>query len=65
VTLADFFCSFVAEKVGCGGGDVFCCFWAFLRGVLGKVVCRCGVFCGEFVVGCVANVDKKTTLCGG
>src|ERR1700733_15325632 len=34
----------------------------FLRGVLGKVVCRTWFFCGENVVKCVVNVDKKPSL---
>jgi hypothetical protein len=34
----------------------------FLRGVLEKVVCRTWFLCGENVVKCVANVDKKLPL---
>jgi hypothetical protein len=33
----------------------------FLTGVLGKAVFWCGVFCGEFVVNCVAEPGQ---LCG-
>jgi hypothetical protein len=40
-------------------GRVFAVLWAFLRVVLEKVVRRRGVFCGEVVVNCMANVDKK------
>jgi hypothetical protein len=29
----------------------------FLLGVFGKTVLCCGVFCGQIVVKCVANVD--------
>jgi hypothetical protein len=31
----------------------------FLRGVLGKVVCRTWLFDGKNVVKCVVNVDRK------
>jgi hypothetical protein len=37
----------------------------FLRGVLGKVVCRTWFFCGENVVECVVNVDKKLSFFDG
>jgi hypothetical protein len=43
----------------------FCCFAAFLRGVLGKVVCRTWFLCGEFVVDCVVIVDYGRSLFGG
>jgi hypothetical protein len=33
--------------------------WAFLRGILKKVVCRTWWICGEGVVECWQNVDKK------
>ena len=41
------------------------CFPLFLRGVLGKLVCRMWFFCGEHVVECVVNVDKKLSFFGG
>jgi hypothetical protein len=37
--------------------EVFCCLMGFLRGVLGKVVCRTWFFGGELVVDCVVIVD--------
>jgi len=57
------FCSFVAEKFGVVVGRYFYCLMGVFEGVLEKLVCRRGAFCGEVVVGCVANVDKKTILC--
>jgi hypothetical protein len=36
----------------------------FLRGVLEKVLCSAWFFCGEVVVNCVANVDRKLLVFG-
>jgi hypothetical protein len=45
--------------------EVFCCFAAFLRGVLGKVVCRTWFLSGEFVVDCVVIVDNGRSFFSG
>jgi hypothetical protein len=47
------------EKSPGGFRDFFCALWAFFEGVLENVDGRRGVFCGEVVVKCVANVVKK------
>src|SRR5271168_1556301 len=45
--------------------EVFSCFTGFLRGVLGKVVCRTWFLCGEFMVDCVVFVDNGRSLFSG
>jgi hypothetical protein len=57
------FAHLLQKSSGWWWGGIFVVLWAFWGGVLDKAVCRRGVFCGEGVVGCVANVDKNTTLC--
>src|ERR1700721_2894366 len=37
-------------------------FPSFFRGVLGKAVCRTWFFCGQNVVECMVNMDKKLSL---
>jgi hypothetical protein len=54
--------SFLTEKLGVVAGSEKLHFPLFLRGVLGKVVCKTWFFCGENVVKCVVNLDKKLTL---
>jgi hypothetical protein len=45
--------------------EVFCCFTGFLKGVLGKVVCRTWFLGGELVVDCVVIVDNGGSLFSG
>jgi hypothetical protein len=44
---------------------LFCGFTGFLRGVLGKVVCRTWFLCGELVVDYVVIVDNGRSLFSG
>jgi hypothetical protein len=52
----------LTEKSGVAGWDGFVDFGGVFEGVLRKMVGWVWCFCGEFVVECVANVDKKQTL---
>jgi hypothetical protein len=54
----------LTEKFCVVAGVDFLPFACVLRGVLGNVGGWVWCFCGEFVVGCVANVDEKPTLQG-
>jgi hypothetical protein len=45
--------------------EVFCCFTGFLKGVLGKVVCRTWFLGGELVVDCVVIADNGRSLFSG
>src|ERR1700677_2564362 len=51
--------TFLTEKFGRGVWGKMLHFPLFLRGVLEKVVCKTWFFCGENVVKCVVNVEKK------
>jgi hypothetical protein len=55
-------CRFLQKKLGVVPEGQMLHFPLFLRGVLEKVVCRTWFLCGENVVKCMANVDKKLPL---
>jgi hypothetical protein len=54
--------SFFTEKVGRGGWRRNVSFSLVFEGCFGKSGVQNVVFCGENVVKCVVNVDKKLTL---
>jgi hypothetical protein len=53
-----------AKKSSGGFRDFFCALWAFFKGVLENADGKRGVFCGEVVVKCVANVVGKPRFPG-
>jgi hypothetical protein len=53
------FLIFCAEKIWDGGELSFCCFADVFEGGFGKSGVQAWCFCGQVVVDCVANVDKK------
>ncbi len=50
------------EKAGAGGGGEKAWFAVFFEGVWAAGWCWGWFFCGEIVVGCVVNVEKKLVL---
>jgi len=52
------------KKIWRGGEPLFAPFAGVFEGVLGKVLCNGRFFCGEVVVNCVVNVDRKLFVFG-
>jgi hypothetical protein len=52
------------KKSSGGFRDFFCALWAFFEGVLENADAKRGVFCGEVVVKCVANMVRKRRVSG-
>jgi hypothetical protein len=53
---------FPEKNSGGAGEEFFVVLWAFLRGLLGRVVCRTWFLGGELVVDCVVNLVERLSL---
>jgi hypothetical protein len=56
--------SLFAKKFWRGGEPRFARFAGVFEGCFGKSALQRAVFCGEVVVNCVVNVDRKTFVFG-